>query len=412
MLKLDERRKLTTLVSSLYDFTDGGARARRLLIQQSSLGRFLGGIDLTGSPDIVAADLLGRIEDFGYLPEEPTKTALGALLCYLLTLGDLPNAQKSFVAGLMVKYSLIGDPLYLDQLRSAYGLAQPAVTPPTHIAPAATPNMDPDLAFKVEMKNEAGLEAIINSEDNFLDVSWLFGAIYSAMAVCRIEIPEGTAKGTGFLVGPDLLLTNFHVLKNEDYAKDATLRFDYRADATGVVSNPGRLFKLQPGFYYSSDAGKLDYALVRVQGQPLESVSVNDKNPSLMDLVLKGKHRGYLVVRPEYVKEHDRVNIIQHPEGNPMKAVMTQNYVVADMSTSRVQYVADTMEGSSGSPVFNRNWEVVALHHSGTPYPADSVSDTLKKAWKGRFRVNEGIPMRAVLNDFKDKGLERYLPRD
>jgi V8-like Glu-specific endopeptidase len=112
------------------------------------------------------------------------------------------------------------------------------------------------------------------------------------------------------------------------------------------------------------------------------------------------------------VKEHERVNIIQHPEGDPMKAVMTQNYVVRDMSNSRVQYVADTMEGSSGSPVFNRKWEVVALHHSGTPYPPEAVGETLKKAWKGRFRVNEGIPMRAILADFRDKDLERHLPRE
>ncbi len=82
------------------------------------------------------------------------------------------------------------------------------------------------------------------------------------------------------------------------------------------------------------------------------------------------------------------------------------------MANSRVQYVADTMEGSSGSPVFNRKWEVVALHHSGTPYPPDAAGVTLKKAWKGRFRVNEGIPMRNILEDFENKGIERYLPRD
>jgi V8-like Glu-specific endopeptidase len=31
----------------------------------------------------------------------------------------------------------------------------------------------------------------------------------------------------------------------------------------------------------------------------------------------------------------------------------------------RVQYLTDTLPGSSGSPVFDADWNVVALHHSG-----------------------------------------------
>lgn len=414
MLEDAERQRLTGLVSGLYEFTDGGARARRLLMQQSGLGRFLAGIDLSGPPQIVAADIISRIEDYGYLPEAPTKHSLGASLSYLLTLSDLPQDEKKFIAGLIIRYSLIADPLYLEKLRTDYGVAETVVRQPAPVntAPAISKAAVPEPSFAVDVKDQKGLEAIINSEDNFLDVSWLFGALYSAQAVCRIEIPEETAKGTGFLIGPDLVLTNHHVLKSQDYVKEASVRFDYRADSTGVVSSPGRLFKLQPDFYFSSPAEELDYALVRLKGKPLEKIAVQDPNPSLMDFVLKGQHRGYLVLRSEFVKEHDRVNIIQHPEGDPMKAVMTQNYVVGDMSNSRVQYVADTMEGSSGSPVFNRKWEVVALHHSGTPYPPNAVGETLKKAWKGRFRVNEGIPMRAILADLKDKCLERHLPRE
>ena len=57
------------------------------------------------------------------------------------------------------------------------------------------------------------------------------------------------------------------------------------------------------------------------------------------------------------------------------------------------------------------NWEVVALHHSGSPYPPEAVADKLRKAWKGRFRVNEGIPMRSILAEFRTKGIDRHLPR-
>ena len=87
----------------------------------------------------------------------------------------------------------------------------------------------------------------------------------------------------------------------------------------------------------------------------------------MLDLVRKGKHRGYLPLTPRLLQEHDRVNVIQHPDGKPLKVVMTQNYVVKTMTDTRVQYVADTMEGSVGVAVFNQTWEVVALHHSGEP---------------------------------------------
>jgi hypothetical protein len=412
MLEINERQRLIAVVAGLYEFTDEGARARRLLLQQSGLGQFVPVINLAGPPNVVAPDIISRIEDFGSLSETPSKTALGALLSYLLTLSDLAPDQKKIIAGLVIKYSLVSDPLYLEKLQTDYGVSETVVRQPEpgKVAPSASRAAVSEPSFAVDLRNEKGLEAIINSEDNFLDISWLFGALYSAQAVCRIEIPEETPKGTGFLVGPDLLLTNHHVLKTRDHVEKASVRFDYRVDSTGVVSSPGRLFKLDPGFYFPSDEEKLDYALVRVQGKPLETITVPDPNPSLMDLVLTGKHRGYLVLKSEFITENDRVNIIQHPEGKPMKAVLTQNYVARDMSNTRVQYVADTMEGSSGSPVFNQKWEVVALHHSGTPYPPDAVSDTLKKAWKGRFRVNEGIPLRAIMEDFRATGIERHLP--
>jgi hypothetical protein len=33
----------------------------------------------------------------------------------------------------------------------------------------------------------------------------------------------------------------------------------------------------------------------------------------------------------------------------------------------------------------------------------------MKKVWKGHFRVNEGIPMKAILEDFRRKDIYRYL---
>ena len=196
MLEITERQRLIAVVAGLYEFTDEGARARRLLLQQSGLGQFVPVINLAGPPNVVAPDIISRIEDFGSLPETPSKTALGALLSYLLTLSDLAPDQKKITAGLIIKYSLVSDPLYLEKLQTDYDVSETVVRQPEpgKVAPSASRAAVSEPSFAVDLRNEKGLEAIINSEDNFLDISWLFGALYSAQAVCRIEIPEETPK--------------------------------------------------------------------------------------------------------------------------------------------------------------------------------------------------------------------------
>lgn len=422
MITLDERRQLINIIEHLYDFTDGGPRARRLLLTQAGLLQYVTAVDLSGSANIVASDIVGRLITKGYLiPERPNYHALGALLSYLLTTGELSYEHARFLAYLIVRYSLVLDPTYIDDIRAQYSISdrpiQPLVpmqvqTPPTTLLKTETPPLN------ITLPDKQALERVINSEDNFLDINLLAGAIYSAQAVCQIENREGTnvekkAIGTGFLIGPDLLLTNQHVVRDKKYLTEMVARFGYQIDANGVPL-PGHKVCFRPDFYFSSDSSSLDYALLRLQEQPLTHIAVNHNanDLSYLDLVWQGKHRGYLLLAERFIKEQDRLNIIQHPNGKSMKVVLTQNYVIADMTETRVQYVADTMDGSSGSPVLNQNWEVVALHHSGEPYPPDAAKSVFKKAWKGQFRANEGIPVRAILKDFHAKGLNRFLPKN
>jgi endonuclease G len=276
------------------------------------------------------------------------------------------------------------------------------------------PSFDAQLAFDPSDKAPEALEQIITSRDNFLDIYVLMGAVYCAHAVCMIEAPAGTARGTGFLVGPRLLLTNQHVITSKDWLAGAVARFDYRHDTRGVAG-AGRTFEFDPDFYYSSPAAELDYAFVRLLEPPLAGMAPDDslKLATPFELLLQGKHRGYLELADSFVSKGERINIIQHPYGGPMKVVLTQNRVVDDMSATRVQYFADTDEGSSGSPVFNQKWEVVALHRNGGLYTPEPPSGPVKRP---PSRVNVGIPIRAILehlkgkSDFDRKVIEGELP--
>jgi hypothetical protein len=176
------------------------------------------------------------------------------------------------------------------------------------------------------------------------------------------------------------------------------------------VAETGRVYRFDPGFYKSSLPEKLDFALVKLMDEPLQDVKLelgpNEGIPPFTELLRQGRHRGYLLLGSRQIVRGNRVNIIQHPRGQPQKVVVTLNYVVKDMSETRVHYLADTDHGSSGSPVFNKNWEVVALHHSGSPVPPLQMSERMALQMRGKTQVNEGIPIRAIMPE-----IERWLPR-
>src|SRR5207248_1603539 len=71
-----------------------------------------------------------------------------------------------------------------------------------------------------------------------------------------------------------------------------------------------------------------------------------------------------LSLEPNSIQPDEFVNIIQHPNGGSMEVSLRFNQVVA-LEDKRIHYLADTEEGSSGSPVFDDSWRLVALHHSG-----------------------------------------------
>jgi endonuclease G len=84
------------------------------------------------------------------------------------------------------------------------------------------------------------------------------------------------------------------------------------------------------------------------------------------------------------------VVIIQHPNGGLKRITLTANYVTGTR-VPRLHYTTDIMPGSSGSPVFNDQWQVIAIHHAGGKLQVDAGGGT-------RY-VNEGILMSAIRPD-------------
>jgi endonuclease G len=197
---------------------------------------------------------------------------------------------------------------------------------------------------------EISQERIIGSSD-IVDINYLELAIAVARGVARIEI--GNAHATGVLVGPGLLMTNHHVIENEADGRRALAQFDYQDNASGELL-VRQDYQLNPDKFFITDPG-LDFTVIGVDDlstrkRPLSSY------PWLRLIAELGK-----------TEKGEEVNIIQHPRGGLKQIALRRNEVIdiPDGLKDFLYYTTDTEPGSSGSPCFNDQWELIALHHSG-----------------------------------------------
>lgn len=233
-------------------------------------------------------------------------------------------------------------------------------------------------------------------DDDLLNINYLEIGLRASRAVGRIQVrePGGTpiGWGTGFLIGPGVLLTNHHVLPDMATAGASRLQMPGEDDVDG---NPlaVEVFNLDPAtFFATSPAEALDYTMVAV-------------TPGAGDGLGKYGFNRLISAQGKLLKGED-VTIIQFPGGGQKQIALRQNRVV-DILDHFLHYETDTAPGSSGSPVFNDQWEVVALHHSGVPERKNGqVIDIQGKPWtqaEGEDQVhwiaNEGVRISVIVSD-------------
>ena len=250
----------------------------------------------------------------------------------------------------------------------------PSVRP---VSPAALQAGDPAAVAAAG----AILERVINTPD-FVDVRYLEAGAGASRAVGRVDIRDHAGRvtgfGTGSMVTSRLLLTNHHVLPDADTAAASQIEFNFEDGVDGQPLQP-RLFGLDPATFFLADEG-LDFALVAVDGSPA-------------DLAPFGFNR--TIGAEGKAIAGDFVTIVQHPEGQKKQVALRDNRIV-DVFDNFLHYEADTQPGSSGSPVFNDQWELVALHHASVPAPEHPEL--------GKF-VNEGIRISRLLAFISGQGL-------
>nr|WP_242678164.1 NACHT domain-containing protein [Neochlamydia sp. AcF84] len=214
--------------------------------------------------------------------------------------------------------------------------------------------------------------------------------------VCRIYHFHPARRGTGFLIGPGLLLTNNHVLRNKQDAREARADFFYeegRKDVVEVKFNPD---EEQGGWFYTSpepekdspfEIGKLDFTIVALKAHP--------KLDRIYQL-------GLSMFSQSFPKVNGPANIIQHPliqepgkDGTSYKKWAFRGNRILKIKKHKfvVRYETTTMPGSSGAPVLDDKGDVFAIHHAKYLGNDDEVL------------YNEAILIQAIVEELKQKNL-------
>lgn len=243
-----------------------------------------------------------------------------------------------------------------------------------------------------EARVDSALERIF-TEPDFLQGRWLATGAKRCDAVARLVTP--TTLGTGFLASPWLLVTNNHVLPDAALADGTDVTFRYEEDARGRTTRAVRV-RLDPDrCFLTSHRDELDFTVVAV-------VAIKGKPPGRVfgSIPMVGATGKILSGHP--------VNIVQHPAGRSREIAVRNNLLVGVDDARYLTYLTDTEPGSSGSPVLNDDWELVALHsraeqardEQGRPVDVDGRPATDRTPDSRRvFVANKGIRTSAIVAD-------------
>jgi V8-like Glu-specific endopeptidase len=159
------------------------------------------------------------------------------------------------------------------------------------------------------------------------------------------------SKATGRMQVPGKLSIN-------DYCTVSLISENEVLTAAHCLNKKQKLHKLKVFFEYYDRAGKNKNPYF------VKKIVYQDKESDLLILELTepaGKKYGFYPIAKERPLEGDALLVIQHPALKP-KSVSRKNCFYEAYVEELIIHTCDTYNYSSGSPIFNLNYEIVGVH--------------------------------------------------
>ncbi len=231
--------------------------------------------------------------------------------------------------------------------------------------------------------------------ESYQSYEWYMKGAQRCLMIARIGREKSKGFGTGFLMdGADLhkdlsgelvLLTNAHVVSDDVNDREAL-----RPEEALIIFEVLGLAKTYAvdKLYFTSPFKRYDVSILRF--------SKKDSRELKDELAKKGVELFKISSRELKKEANERMYIIGHPAGGTLQLSLQDNALL-DYDNRLLHYRTPTVGGSSGSPVFDDNWNLVGIHHAGGNY-IRKLNDV-----RGMYQANEGIRINAIINALKEK---------
>ena len=229
-------------------------------------------------------------------------------------------------------------------------------------------------------------------EKNFLGESMFSLAnVHEMLTACSsigcVTNRSGARLGTGFLVdggwlgigeAKPVFVTNAHVVPNAVPPESARVTFEVESEKAGVAlyyTVERVLFTSPPARLGTSTDDALDVSVCSLKPTAEACGSFTALRHAASLPTIENRAKAY---------------VIGHPLGGGLQISLHDSLLLdIDQSNRLVHYRTPTDPGSSGSPVFNSDWEVIALHHGGS-------KNTPRLRGGGDYEANEAISLLAI----------------
>lgn len=238
--------------------------------------------------------------------------------------------------------------------------------------PGEDPNTDGPSACseKIGLDKFAANAEVIIGDNTWVSTTTLSDQMMKANAQATVYVRMSASRCTGFLVNDDMIMTNNHCVANSSQARGVYARFNW-------VANNGQYEQYACDQFVMTNSG-LDYTLLKCKGSP-------------------GKKHPKVVLAEFTPKTNDNIYVTHQNCDYRFGAscVPTQKLsdgVILGHNSSTVRHNADTLGGSSGSPIFDKDsHKVVAIHNAGINQGSNNGG------------TNFGVPMYRIVSDIQSR---------